>query len=67
MYYTLLKLNVKDGYWYPQFGDYDRSVVKAEKRDSYSLSVTTIIETEDDQASIDAAIAELNRDIDNAI
>ena len=57
-YYTLIsKIN---GQWFPQFGDYDRSVVKDEKEDSYSDQVCEVIVTEDNQPSIDYKIAQLN-------
>ena len=34
-YFTLF-CREKDGKWYPQFGDYSRSVVAEEAQDSYS-------------------------------
>ncbi|UGY13756.1 hypothetical protein HAP48_0035070 [Bradyrhizobium septentrionale] len=57
-----------DGEWSPQFGDYDRETVDAEKRDYIDHIGTTwpkgtefkIITSNDTQASIDAAIVALS-------
>lgn len=57
-YYTLLVKRA--GVWSAQFGDYDREVVSYEEHDCYDTEVTKIIKTDDNQASIDAKIAELN-------
>jgi hypothetical protein len=60
----------ESGRWTPQFGDYDRSVVKQEERDSYRFdchgkairaSDRKIIKSDPDCDAIDAAIAALNR------
>lgn len=59
-YYTLA-VRAKDGYYYPQFGDYKRNVVEDEQRDSYQGQKCWIVKSEDDQASLDAAIAQVNR------
>ena len=61
-YYSLLIHS--NGAWGVEFGDYDREEVEAE-RDSYldgnTGERTRIIRTSDQQADIDAAVAELNR------
>jgi hypothetical protein len=66
-YYTLICR--EDGKWSPQFGDYDKSVVRDELDDyansfgssHYARKDIMIIATDDDmQATIDAAIAKLN-------
>ena len=59
-YYSLL-VRDEDNYYYPQFGDYKRNVVEDEQRDSYKGQKCRIIKSEDDQASLDAAIAQANR------
>lgn len=63
-YYTLLSRGPDDTRWAIEFGDYDRSVVRDEKDDmkdgDYCDHAFKIITTLDDQASIDAAVAELN-------
>lgn len=58
-YYSLLTFEA--GRWCIQFGDYKKSVVQDEKEDSYSDEKCKIICTNDDQASIDQKIAELNK------
>ena len=61
-YYTLA---VFDGYWAPQFGDYDRAVVDQERqdwRDNGTLAKhLKVIATGDSDASIMAAIDKLNQ------
>jgi len=66
-YFTLLAKEPNEN-WAPQFGDYDRETVEAE-RDEYKESIGStwpkgtkfsIISTADDQASIDACVAKLN-------
>lgn len=57
-YYTLVVR--RDGKWSPQFGDYSKEVVSDEEYDCYDTEVSKIICTNDDQASIDAKVAELN-------
>jgi hypothetical protein len=53
----------EDGRWAPQFGDYSRSVVAEELDDYLSRDVRRgdlkVVRSGDTQASIDAAIAEL--------
>jgi hypothetical protein len=53
----------EDGFWSPQFGDYDRETVESEadeyRRDLPSSSIL-IISTNDDQASINQGVAKLN-------
>jgi hypothetical protein len=60
-YYTLA---VFDGYWSPEFGDYDRDTVQGELEEYRERGVfkkhLRILKTEDTQASIDAAVAKLN-------
>jgi hypothetical protein len=60
-YYTLV-IRDEDNRWYPQFGDYVRSVVEQERKDSYPVSKKDwrIIKTADDQASINDGVARLN-------
>src|SRR5690606_33393902 len=63
-YYTLVLLD--RGTWRPEFGDYDKSVVEAERDDyhqggGYPLRHLRIITTSDNQAAIYAAVAKLNR------
>lgn len=58
-YYSLV---VKEnGVFALQFGDYNKQVVIDEREDSYEGCKTKIICTKPDQASIDAAIKELNK------
>jgi hypothetical protein len=57
-YYTLLVK--RDNLWSPQFGDYDKEVVKDEEYDCYDTEKTRIICTKDDQVSIDAAVKVIN-------
>lgn len=60
-YYTLVIR--EDGKWAPQFGDYKKSVVVQEITDSYHhipKGNRLIIETEEDQASIDIAVFDMN-------
>lgn len=57
-YYTLIVKRA--GKWSAQFGDYSKSVVSDEEYDCYDTEVTRIIRTEDNQAAIDARIAEIN-------
>ena len=66
-YFTLIARE-PDGQWSPQFGDYDRQTVEAEKMDYIDHIGTTwakgtkfkIVTSNDTQASINAAIAALN-------
>lgn len=60
-YYTLLALENINGVdtWCIDFGDYDKECVKQEKYE-YEHNRTKIICTNDDQASIDAKVKELN-------
>jgi hypothetical protein len=55
------------GIWRPEFGDYDKSVVEAERDDyheggGHRLADLRIISTGDTQAAINAAIATLNQE-----
>jgi hypothetical protein len=63
-YYTLLSRETGATRWVIEFGDYTRSVVRDEKDDmkdgGYCDHAFKIIETLDDQASIDAAVTALN-------
>ena len=60
-YYTLLARESVTEPWGIQFGDYDKEVVEDEKFDqSESWPHLKIISSKDDQASIDAKVAELN-------
>lgn len=68
-YYSLLTLEHGSvSRWCPQFGDYDRSVVMAE-RDNYVESQgyrkkdTKIVCTDDTQASIDTYCKKLNESL----
>lgn len=59
-YFTLVTR--KDGVWSPQFGDYDRETVVQEIQDSYSEFRNVdrkVISTADDQAAINAAVANM--------
>ena len=65
-YYTLAVYDTEAKKWFPDFGDYKKSIVVEEKENliwSY-LDVkpkhTKILKTNHDQQSIDAAIAKLN-------
>ena len=61
-YYTLAIR--EEGRWAPQFGDYDKATVEQEAVDSYfehRALDRRIVKSADDRASIDAAIARLNR------
>lgn len=62
-YYTLAVR--EDGRWAPQFGDYDKDVVKDEMWDTYldegySPKDLKILRTDEAQSAINAAIAQLN-------
>ncbi len=65
-YYTLVSKGPDDTRWAIEFGDYDRNTVRDERDDmkdgDYCDHRFKIITTNDDQASIDAAVAELNGD-----
>lgn len=57
-YYTLA---VKEGgIWFPEFGDYCRSTVVQEGRDSYAYQPRKILKTDGQASSIEAAVAALN-------
>lgn len=61
-YYVLCALY--DGKWSAEFGDYEKAVVKDEQADwadSEPETQTTILKCQDSQASIDAAVAAINR------
>lgn len=63
-YYTLCTRD--NGVWSPQFGDYDRDTVTDEADDlyygrEYKRRDLKVIATKPDQASINAAVAKLNR------
>ncbi|WP_316235074.1 MULTISPECIES: hypothetical protein [unclassified Bradyrhizobium] len=64
-YYTLVSRETKGSPWVIEFGDYSRAVVADERNDmkdgDYCDHAFKILTTLDDQASIDAAVAELNR------
>lgn len=66
LYYTLIERDSLTEPWTPQFGDYDRSVVKMERRDRHEsypfpkLTNMMVICTYDNQGAIDAHIAMLN-------
>lgn len=55
-----------DGYWSLQFGDYDRKTVQDELDDyrdkGFYKKALRIVTTNDDQASINAAIDKINAD-----
>lgn len=62
-YHSLLLLD--SGIWRPEFGDYDKSTVEAERDDyhqggGYPLRDLRIITTSDTQSAINAAVATLN-------
>jgi hypothetical protein len=62
-YYTLIVR--ENGRWSPEFGDYRKAVVRDELEDQrthHKRKDLMVITTEDVQASINAAIAELNGD-----
>jgi hypothetical protein len=62
-YYTLAVR--RDGRWEVDFGDYDRAVVESEREDTLSHFVYSkdmkIVKSADDQASINLAVAKLNK------
>lgn len=65
-YYSLVERRA-NGQWGPQFGDYDKEAVEAERRDMLYSGAgrlrgkdLKIIKTGDRQADIDAAVAKLN-------
>lgn len=64
-YYTLATREYEGADWSPQFGDYSRGVVEAEKEDyleqGYEKKDLKIIQTGDTQQQIDDEIAVLNR------
>ncbi|MBB4000900.1 hypothetical protein [Aureimonas pseudogalii] len=66
-YHTLLTRDLKhpiSNQWCPDFGDYDRKVVEAERDDyrdkGWAAAELRIIETSSDQKGIDAVVAALN-------
>ena len=64
-YFTLCVREGVDAPWCPQFGDYVASVV-ADERDEYmrngvARKFLAIVASDDDQASIDARVAALNK------
>lgn len=63
-YHTLLERERYGAPWVIEFGDYDRAVVRAERRDYHDagrkLINLLIISTMDDQASIQRRVDELN-------
>jgi hypothetical protein len=63
-YFTLVSRGPDDTRWAIEFGDYDRACVRQERDDMkdghYCDHVFRILETADDQASIDAEVAKLN-------
>jgi hypothetical protein len=64
-YYTLAVAFKPGDDFTSQFGDYDRSVVVEESKDSYpwdSIHNKRIVESADDQASINIAVRRLNLD-----
>jgi hypothetical protein len=62
-YFTLLHRE-DDGVWAIEFGDYSRAVVQDELEDFLDHDIRRkdlrIIQTQDDQASINVAVAALN-------
>lgn len=63
IYWTLL---VKEnGTWTPQFGDYDRNVVRDERFDSYADDDCMMIGTSPEQSAIDLYVYNLNNGIEN--
>lgn len=63
-YYTLCE-RLPGERWTPEFGDYCRRVVEQERKDC-SREIGTefkIIQTDDNQASINAAVARLNFEV----
>lgn len=64
-YYSLLEM--QDGQWAIAFGDYERAVVRQElldlKEGAGRKTRYMIVETMDDQASIDAAVAHYNAEL----
>ena len=63
-YYVMVMRSESDGFWYPQFGDFDKEVVKDEienEKDSGCLSKgIKMISCAPHQKNIDAAVKELN-------
>jgi hypothetical protein len=63
-YFTLCTREA-DGVWSPQFGDYDKDCVRFELDDyaqhDYKRKDLRIVTSYDDQASINTAVAALNR------
>lgn len=63
-YHTLLSRPNKQHTWHIEFGDYSRSCVEDERNDMREGADRgtqfKIITTDDQQASIDAAVAKLN-------
>lgn len=66
-YHTLLTRDLKhpiSNQWCPDFGDYDKAVVEAERDDyrdkGWAAAELRIIETAPNQKEIDAAVAALN-------
>lgn len=63
-YFTLLSRGPDDTRWAIEFGDYKRGVVKQERDDmkdgDYCDHAFRIIETDDAQSAIDAAVFALN-------
>lgn len=63
IYWTLL---IKEnGIWSPQFGDWDKTVVRQERFDSYPDDVAMIIGTKPEQEAIDLYVHNLNNGIPN--
>ncbi|MQW73435.1 hypothetical protein GHK50_20930 [Sinorhizobium medicae] len=67
-YHTLVVIDGTPGCrWSPEFGDYDLETVKDERDDyldrGWKRRELQIITTGDTQAEIDAAVAELNKDL----
>tara|TARA_Y100001938_G_scaffold134486_1_gene195042 strand:- start:449 stop:631 length:183 start_codon:yes stop_codon:yes gene_type:complete len=58
-YHTLLVYY--NNQWFIEFGDYDYKTVVEERQCSYADERCKIITTTDDQASIDKAVANLNK------
>lgn len=61
-YYTLATLDKASGLYHPQFGDYDLETVQDEREEYKEKGERTkIVRSADDQASVNAAVALLNR------
>lgn len=64
LYYSLLRRDGHDAPWGIEFGDYERKTVSDEmdeyRENGETLANLRIIKTADDQASINAKVAELN-------